>query len=325
MNPELNINNNIRLLSKIIRDRIHLDRHWEKIDEDDFRFSKELDDFGFSQIITDICNKSDESIYPQTIEKSFIDTEIIFPLNKKCKNIDTTPALLIGWRSWPSTHPRKSQVPKPSPQLAFMVLIYCKKNPDGGIIRINNGFRSIYRGIVLTNTVKDAIKKRNYTIEIDREIDSKKQLWEKKGKDEEWENVKAQYKPGLFHKPANEVFHRAEYEKNPEAFKIRYREYRWTSANSRHYRAQGCPIYPLPQNHAQYEKLNPEDKTLCRGYMDNENLKFCECCGRMFRAKRSDARACHMSACKKALSPTGIKRREAKNRKIKLSFPQQTQ
>ncbi len=35
---------------------------------------------------------------------------------------------------------------------------------------------------------------------------------------------------------------------------------------------------------------------------EGEAIKRCECCGREFIAKRSDARACHLSACKKALS-----------------------
>jgi hypothetical protein len=120
-----------------------------------------------------------------------------------------------------------------------------------------------------------------------------------------WNKIKAKYKPGLFHKPDDEKALRVEFEKNPKSFKTMYKEYRLTAADSQFQPARGCPIYPLPQNREDYYRLDPEDQKLCTCYMIEEKLKFCDCCGRMFHAKRSDARACSMSACKKALSRKG--------------------
>jgi hypothetical protein len=47
--------------------------------------------------------------------------------------------------------------------------------------------------------------------------------------------------------------------------------------------------------------------------------KTCENCQRKFISYRSDARACPRSACKKALSPTGVERKRKRQEKIKSS------
>jgi hypothetical protein len=68
--------------------------------------------------------------------------------------------------------------------------------------------------------------------------------------------------------------------------------------------AEGLPVYPPPKTKKDFEKLSEYDQRLFADYMIQNHLKFCENenCGRIFPAKRSDARACQMSACKKTLS-----------------------
>ena len=72
--------------------------------------------------------------------------------------------------------------------------------------------------------------------------------------------------------------------------------------------AKGCPVYPMPNNRTDFEKIDPLHQKWFRSYMSAEKLKFCEWCGRIFQAKRSDARACSRSYCKKALSRRGTVR-----------------
>ena len=64
----------------------------------------------------------------------------------------------------------------------------------------------------------------------------------------------------------------------------------------------GLTIYPQPETKADFDRLDEHDRRDYARFMERGNMKWCEWCGRRFVAKRSDARACPRSACKKALS-----------------------
>ena len=65
---------------------------------------------------------------------------------------------------------------------------------------------------------------------------------------------------------------------------------------------EGLTVYPPPKTKTDFDKLHEHDRRDFARFMEMENMKWCEWCGRRFVATRSDARACPRSACKKALS-----------------------